>query len=126
MNKIERILSLAIICILPILPSCLPTIYTPEYNMLRKIENMPYLNNKFNCVDKAILYHRHLQKNGIESRVVSGRIDGHKVHQSWVEAYSTPNDRLFKTLIATFSANGFSTFLIMAAAFSSFTPCGSE
>jgi len=72
-----------------LLSACaLSPIYIPHETMLRQIENITYNRNNMNCVDKAILYHKTLRSQGIESNVVTGFINGDKsVGHAWVEVF---------------------------------------
>lgn len=76
-----------IITSLILLNGCISSYYLPEVKKVREIELQEYSLKNNNCVDKSIQYSRHLNKLGIENRIVSGHMKGSPkgVDHAWVE-----------------------------------------
>ena len=70
---------------LALFPGCVSII--PEREYYRKILNMPYVENKFDCTDKTQLYKNLLSEKGYDARHVIGSYPkkGKSVNHSWIE-----------------------------------------
>jgi hypothetical protein len=67
--------------------------YIPHEKELRRIEDLLYIEGKFNCVDKAVIYADYVNENGGNAKVVSGHDPKGKkgLNHAWVEVQN-PED----------------------------------
>ena len=77
-------ITMVVISFITLLTGCAVS-YIPEYSKLKEIERIDYKKNVMDCKHKSVMYHNHLKLRGVESKVVSGIIKGHKTPHVWVE-----------------------------------------
>ena len=74
---------------------CCGCAFIPCQDALRSIENDPYDRKDYNCVDKAISYHRQLLAQGFKSKFITGNCRCSETNHAWVEVFNPASGKWY-------------------------------